>query len=121
MTLASVIVKLENGLKIISDFDCLKQSATTEIRAVLESFEKAIQLEIPSRFMRARLVCDKAIERVAEIRTSGLDLIENTESEIIAENKALFDKNVKQVEQLVKVSMQKMLTKFTALLEDEDG
>ncbi len=72
--------------------------------------------------MRARLVCDKAIERVAEIRTNGLDLIETTESDdITVGNKALFDKNVKQVEQLVKVSMQKMLTKFTSLLEDEEG
>jgi len=75
-----------------------------------------LALDVPSRFMRVRLVCDCALKRAKEIRTEGLNLALMENDEVVNEKSTVvFDKNVKQVENMVKLSMQKMLNGYMAL------
>lgn len=75
-----------------------------------------LALDVPSRFMRVRLVCDCALKRAKEIRTEGLNLALMENYEVVNEKSTVvFDKIVKQVENMVKLSMQKMLNGYMAL------
>jgi len=67
--------------------------------------------------MRVKLVCKKALSRASEIRTnelaSGEDALED-------DDQGSFEKLVKQTENLVKLCMQKLVTSFKALQDDDD-
>ena len=116
MTLSSLVSKLDCILQTFSSFDCLKENAHSDLSSTLDTFEEMLALDVPSRFMRVRLVCDCALKRAKEIRTESLDLVLMDDSEIADEKSTVvFDKNVKQVENMVKLSMQKMLNSFMAL------
>ena len=116
MTLSNLVSKLDCSLQTFTVFDCLKENAYSDLSSTLDSFEEMLALDVPSRFMRVRLVCDCALKRAKEIRTEGLDLVLMENDEIVNERSTVvFDKNVKQVENMVKLSMQKMLNGYMAL------
>lgn len=75
MTLSSLVSKLDCSLQTFSSFDCLKENAYSDLSSTLDTFEEMLALDVPSRFMRVRLVCDCALKRAKEIRTEGLDLV----------------------------------------------
>ena len=116
MTLSSLVSKLDCSLQTFTSFDCLKENAFSDLSSTLDSFEEMLALDVPSRFMRVRLVCDCALKRAKEIRTEGLNLALMENDEVVNEKSTVvFDKNVKQVENMVKLSMQKMLNGYMAL------
>ena len=72
--------------------------------------------------MRVRLICKNAISRATEIRIDGLgdsDLPQG-EDALVANEQSSFEKLVKQTENLVKLCIQKLVTSFKALQEEDD-
>ena len=100
--------------------DLLQLGATAKLDEYLLAFEKAITLDdsVPQKEVRMRLICGKALQRAKTIRENDFnsykdaDVIMNTET-------GSFDKSVKQVENLVKLCMQKLVTSFKALQDDD--
>lgn len=101
---ATIVKTLDSILEELKNFDWFGNNAISVITALLTKFEKVLDLEIPPRYMRLRLVCDSALKRIAEIRNNELVQILK-EDEMEAGKANMFEKNAKQVETLAKLTM----------------
>ena len=84
------------------------------------AFESTITLTLPDRHTRARLICSKALIKASKIRVSEQETLDGKDGEDqvmdgAETGNAAFDKNVKLVENLVKLCMQKLFTSILAL------
>ena len=103
--MATIVKTLDSILEQLKNFDWFGNNAISVIYTkVLTKFEKVLDLEIPPRYMRLRLVCESALKRIAEIRSNELDQILK-EDEMEAGKANMFEKNAKQVETLAKLTM----------------
>lgn len=102
--MATIVKTLDSILEELKNFDWFGNNAISVITALLTKFEKVLDLEIPPRYMRLRLVCDSALKRIAEIRSNELVQILK-EDEMEAGKANMFEKNAKQVETLAKLTM----------------
>ena len=117
--LSNVIKQLQPILDQLNTFESLTHQAIPQLESLLTKFEALVDLQVPIRYMRLRLICENALKRAAEIRSKELDMIltiddfENAKSD-------LFEKNVKQVETLCKLTMQKLVNNFRQLGESDE-
>ena len=94
----------------------MELGAFNRLQDKLALFEDAVNLDVPAHFTRARLICENALKRAAEIRTDYLDhVLSDKDENQITTSTMVFEKNVKQVENLVKLTMQRLMTSFKQL------
>ena len=125
-TCTSVGITLRKLGDSLSNFSLLTAEAGEGLNKLLESFEKQAEqiTQSANDLSRAKLVCTKALIRASEIRENYLATTNTQDVGMIDENSgsAGFDKTVKQVENLVKLCMQRIVTSFKALEDgDQDG
>lgn len=110
------MTELQKIITELKTFDCLELGAFNILQDKLAMFEDAINLDVPAHFIRARLICENALKRAAEIRTDYLDHVLSYQDENqITTSTMVFEKNVKQVENLVKLTMQRLMASFKQL------
>lgn len=75
------MTELQKIITELKTFDCLELGALNILQDKLAMFEDAVNLDVPAHFIRARLICENALKRAAEIRSDYLDHVLSDQDE----------------------------------------